>query len=149
MKPIKANYLAAAAKALAWSNTARGAGRSADADLLDLMSDACRDCAEYAPESGGETVDRKSEVGGRKSDDAQETAVCALCDGIGTRGSSGYTCQNRRCPRFGVPLPKATFEGVQETPQDRSGSISNSGIHSDGRPAPTQHALSPRRGEAF
>lgn len=96
--------LHAAGRATVFESLARKAGRPADADDLAVMGWACRQEADWADD--GRTLGAAAPV------PAGPAAVCCLCDGEGRETSSGWTCLNRRCPRFGVPLARGTFEGA-------------------------------------
>ena len=109
LKPIKSNYLSAADRMTAFSQSARRAGRLIDADALELAAYGCRECAEFAAEGVGSEAD--GEVG------AEAPAVCCLCGKEGRPVGLGWTCSNPACPRKGAQMGRATFEGEPETAQ--------------------------------
>lgn len=107
MKMNRVNCLAAAAKAEAWANTARGGGRYADAELLDLMALSCRDCAEAESDGVNAGAD-KTDVNAPR---------CSLCGNAGIRCGMGWSCSNTHCIRFGRMVPRGIFAGCPETAQ--------------------------------
>lgn len=113
VKVTRDALLRAAGRATVFESLARKAGRAADADDLAVMGWACRQEAEWA--------DDGTRLGEAPRAPAGPAAVCCLCDGEGLGTAAGWVCRNRRCPRFGVPLPRATFEGAAETRQNRAG----------------------------
>lgn len=101
-------------------------GRPRDAELLELAALACRESAEYADEGGATEIpaaprqpvpaDAKSRAGAPEAErggDGSPPAVCCLCEapGILARNNGGWICSTKRCPRYGVALPRDTFEG--------------------------------------
>lgn len=117
IKVTREALLRAAGRATVFEELARKAGRTQDADDLAVMGWACRQEAEWA--------DDARTLGAAAPVPAGPAAVCCLCDGEGRESAAGWTCPNRRCPRFGVPLPRETFEGQRggggKTRQDRAG----------------------------
>lgn len=114
MRATRTNYLAAAAKAEAWAATARGAGRTADAELLELLAQAGREAAGWADES--ETLAKEARAAEPVPRDAP---ACSLCGHPGTPAGMGWSCTNRVCPRHGVMVARTSFEA---RPENASGS---------------------------
>lgn len=157
--PTKPNYETAARRMAAFSIAATKNGRSEDSALLELAAHACIECAEYAPESVATAPAPmfQQEVQARPASQSQpvtsnlqpvtSSVVCCICDspGIFLPKCNGYTCTNPACPRYGVPLPRRTFIGFEdstnhepvtgnhepsETRQDRAGALPAANVHS-------------------